>query len=158
MVNQQKDQFRSAYEAGRQAYQDTTKDTGTGRTCRQFFPWVLHPKTAGKGKTMDHLAIWIMVTSFAVLLQACVLLAMYVAIRKTSAKVEGLSEEVKTKVLPTVDLVHNTITDLKPRIETIVVNVSESSTHDEGTIATVGRNRRRCSRTVLVCKSFERMN
>jgi gas vesicle protein len=27
VVNQQKDQFRSAYEAGRQAYQDTTKET-----------------------------------------------------------------------------------------------------------------------------------
>jgi gas vesicle protein len=27
IVSQQKDQFRSAYEAGRQAYQETTKDT-----------------------------------------------------------------------------------------------------------------------------------
>jgi gas vesicle protein len=31
VVNQQKDQFRSAYEAGRQAYQETTKDTGTAK-------------------------------------------------------------------------------------------------------------------------------
>ena len=77
---------------------------------------------------MDHLTIWIAVTSAAVLLQALIMVAMYLAIRKTSAKVEGLAEEVKTKVLPTVDLVHNTVTELKPRIETIVVNVSESST------------------------------
>jgi len=77
---------------------------------------------------MDHLEIWIAITSGAVLLQAFIMLGMYLALRKTSAKVEGLAEEVKTKVLPTVDLVHNTITDLKPRIETIVVNVSESST------------------------------
>jgi methyl-accepting chemotaxis protein len=77
---------------------------------------------------MDNLTIWIAVTSFAVLLQAGVLLGMYLAMRKTSAKVEALSEEIKNKVLPTVDLVHNTVTDLKPRIETIVVNVSESST------------------------------
>ncbi len=77
---------------------------------------------------MEQLTIWIAITSAAVLLQAGVLLAMYLAMRKTSAKVESLTEEVKTKVLPTVDLVHNTITDLKPRIETIVVNVSESST------------------------------
>lgn len=77
---------------------------------------------------LNNLTLWIAVTSAAVLIQAFVLLAMYLAIRKTSAKVEGLTEEVKTKILPTVDLVHNTVTDLKPRIETIVVNVSESST------------------------------
>jgi gas vesicle protein len=29
VVNQQKDQFRAAYEAGRQAYQEATADTGT---------------------------------------------------------------------------------------------------------------------------------
>ncbi len=30
VVNQQKDQFRAAYEAGRQAYQEATADTGAG--------------------------------------------------------------------------------------------------------------------------------
>jgi len=77
---------------------------------------------------MDNLTIWIAVTSAAVVLQACILLAMYLALRKTSAKVEGLTEEVKTKILPTVDLVHTTVTEWKPRMDTIVVNVSESTT------------------------------
>lgn len=77
---------------------------------------------------MDNLTIWIAVTSFAVLLQAGVLLAMYLTMRHTSAKVESLSDELKNKVLPTVDLVHSTVTELKPRIETIVANASESST------------------------------
>jgi gas vesicle protein len=31
MVSQQKEQFRSAYEAGRQAYHETTKDTGAAQ-------------------------------------------------------------------------------------------------------------------------------
>ena len=31
VVNQQKDLFRSAYEAGRQAYRETTKDTSTAQ-------------------------------------------------------------------------------------------------------------------------------
>jgi len=30
VVNQQKDQFRAAYEAGRQAYQEATSETGAG--------------------------------------------------------------------------------------------------------------------------------
>lgn len=77
---------------------------------------------------MEHLDIWIAVTSAAVILQACILLAMYIALRKTTAKFEGLAEEVKNKVFPTVDLVQSTVTELKPRIETIVTNASESST------------------------------
>ena len=31
VVNQQKDQFRAAYEAGRQAYHEATSDTGTSK-------------------------------------------------------------------------------------------------------------------------------
>jgi gas vesicle protein len=31
VVNQQKDQFRAAYEAGRQAYQETTTETGAAK-------------------------------------------------------------------------------------------------------------------------------
>jgi gas vesicle protein len=31
VVNQQKDQFRAAYEAGRQAYQEATAETGTSK-------------------------------------------------------------------------------------------------------------------------------
>jgi len=31
VVSQQKDQFRAAYEAGRQAYHEATSDTGTGK-------------------------------------------------------------------------------------------------------------------------------
>jgi len=77
---------------------------------------------------MDYLTIWIAITSFSVLLQASILVAMYLAMRKTSSKVEALAEEIKTKVLPTVDLVHTTVTELKPRVETIMVNVSESTT------------------------------
>ena len=31
VLNQQKEQFRAAYEAGRQAYQEATSETGTGK-------------------------------------------------------------------------------------------------------------------------------
>ena len=31
VINQQKEQFRAAYEAGRQAYQEHTTETGTGK-------------------------------------------------------------------------------------------------------------------------------
>jgi hypothetical protein len=77
---------------------------------------------------MDHLTIWIAVTSGAVVLQAGILLGMFLAMRKTSAKIEALTEDVKNKILPTADLVHTTLTNIKPHLEVIAANASESST------------------------------
>ena len=79
---------------------------------------------------MDNtLLIWfIAVTAAAVLLQAGILLGMYFAVRKTSAKVESLAAEVKTRVVPTAELAHAMISDLRPKIETLVDNVSVSTT------------------------------
>jgi methyl-accepting chemotaxis protein len=74
------------------------------------------------------LIIFIAVTAAAVLLQAGILAGMYFSMRKTSAKVESLAEEVKTKVLPTAELAHSMISELRPKIETLVDNVSVSTT------------------------------
>jgi len=79
---------------------------------------------------MDNtLLIWfIAMTAGAVLLQAGILLGMFFAVRKTSAKVESLAAEVKTRVLPTAELAHSMMSDLRPKIETLVDNVSVSTT------------------------------
>src|SRR5438034_9273144 len=74
------------------------------------------------------LTIFVVVTACAVLLQAVILVGMFLAMRKTSAKVEMLAEEVKTKVLPTAELAHSMITELRPKIETVMDNVSVSTT------------------------------
>jgi methyl-accepting chemotaxis protein len=76
----------------------------------------------------DLLTIFIAVTAAAVLLQAGILAGMYFAMRKTSAKVESLAEEVKTKVLPTAELAHSMMSELRPKIATVVDNVSVSTT------------------------------
>jgi methyl-accepting chemotaxis protein len=60
-------------------------------------------------------------------MQALILAGMFVAMRKTSAKVESLAEEVKTKVLPTAELAHSMITELRPKITTVIDNVSAST-------------------------------
>jgi outer membrane murein-binding lipoprotein Lpp len=52
------------------------------------------------------LTVFIAVTAAAVVLQAAILAGMFFAVRKTTAKVESLAEEVKTKVLPTAELAH----------------------------------------------------
>jgi len=74
------------------------------------------------------LTIFVVVTALAVLMQAGILLGMFIALRKTSAKVESLAEEVKTKVLPTAELAHSMIVELRPKITTVLDNVSVSTT------------------------------
>lgn len=74
------------------------------------------------------LIIFIVVTAVAVVVQLGILVAMFVAMRKTSAKVESLAEDVRTKVLPTAELAHSMILDLRPKIENVVSNVSQAST------------------------------
>jgi len=73
------------------------------------------------------LIVFIAVTAAAVLLQAGILAGMYFAMRKTSARVELLAEEVKTKVLPAAELAHTIISDLRPKVETLMDNVSVST-------------------------------
>ena len=86
--------------------------------------------------------IFIAVTSAAVVLQAFILVAMYLAVRKVSAKVESLATEIqdnvlptvtslaaemKEKVLPAVSTAHSIMIDLKPKVEAVVDDVSSAT-------------------------------
>jgi hypothetical protein len=77
---------------------------------------------------MDYLPIFIGFTAAAVVIQAGILIAMYLSVRQTSARMEALANEVKTKVLPAAEVVHSMLVEFRPHLETIVTNTSESST------------------------------
>lgn len=81
----------------------------------------------GLDRAMEYLPVFIAVTAGAVVLQALVMVAMYVAMRKTTSRMESLTTQVTTKVLPTAELAHSMLTELKPRIETTINNVTETS-------------------------------
>lgn len=74
------------------------------------------------------LTIFIAVTAAAVVLQAGILFGMYLAVRKSGARIEALADEVRTKVLPTAETAHSMLLELRPKIETAVANVTESTT------------------------------
>ncbi|SRR5258708_1561478 len=74
------------------------------------------------------LVLFIAVTAVAVLLQTLILAFMFFAMKQTSAKMEAIAGEMKNKVLPTAELAHSMITELRPKIETVMDNVSFSST------------------------------
>lgn len=74
------------------------------------------------------LTIFVAVTAAAVVLQAGLLFGMFLAVRKTGAQVAALAEEVRTKVLPTVETAQAMLVELRPKIETAVANISETTT------------------------------
>ncbi|SPE42714.1 conserved hypothetical protein [Candidatus Sulfotelmatobacter sp. SbA7] len=74
------------------------------------------------------LRIFIAVTTFAVVIQAGILVGLYLAVRKSTAKMEALATEVRSKVLPTIDTVQNMLVEIRPKLDVMTVNLSESST------------------------------
>lgn len=76
---------------------------------------------------MDKMMWFVLLTAIAVLLQAGVLLAMYLVLRQTTSRVDALATEVKTKVLPVVDQVQEMLTATRPRLQVIAENLEEST-------------------------------
>lgn len=73
------------------------------------------------------LRVFIAVTTFAIVIQAGILVGLYLSIRKSTSKMEALATEVKEKALPTMETVQSLLVELRPKIETITTNVAESS-------------------------------
>lgn len=69
--------------------------------------------------------VFIAITGLAVLLQAGVLLALFLAVRKTAAQMETIADEVKTKAFPAIDSANKMLAELAPKVSTIADNVIE---------------------------------
>jgi hypothetical protein len=77
---------------------------------------------------MDTLTIFVCLTGVAVLLQAGVLTAMYITMRKSSERMEALAAEVKTKVMPTVEQAQAMLVEFRPKLLLIADNLEETTT------------------------------
>ena len=73
------------------------------------------------------LRIFIAATTFAVVIQAGILVGLYLAVRKSTAKMEALATEFKSKTLPTIETAQSMLVELRPKIEAMTTNVTESS-------------------------------
>ena len=81
---------------------------------------------------MDYLPIFVGVTAAAVVIQAGILVALFVAVKKSTSRMEALATEVKTKVMPTVDTAQSMLVEWRPKIDTIASNVSDTSSMVRG--------------------------
>lgn len=77
---------------------------------------------------MDTMTWFVAFTGAAVVLQAGVLLAMYIAMRKSSERMQALADDVKNKIMPTVGEAQQMLTLLRPKVEVIVENLEETTT------------------------------
>ena len=73
------------------------------------------------------LKLFIAVTTVAVVVQAGILVGLYLSLRKSSAKIEALASEVLNSALPAMETVLGMMVELRPKIEAMTVNISESS-------------------------------
>jgi hypothetical protein len=71
--------------------------------------------------------VFIAVTSAAVVLQAFILAFMYLAMRKSSARVEAIAEEVRSKAVPALELAQSVLSELRPKLTLIADNLTETT-------------------------------
>ena len=83
---------------------------------------------------MDYLPIFVGVTAAAVVIQAGILVALFVAVKKSTSRMEALATEVKTKVMPTVDTAQSMLVEWRPKFDNIASNVSETTTVVRGQV------------------------
>src|SRR5437763_4177170 len=77
---------------------------------------------------MEQLNIWIAITSFAVLIQAGVLVALFVSVRKTSARMEAIVTDLHKKTAPILESTQAIVVDSRPKIDAITDNLPAAST------------------------------
>ena len=75
---------------------------------------------------MDKLSVFSAITAAAVVLQALVLLAIFLALRKTSARVESLADEVRTRALPAFESAQNIMAESRG-LENILSNLQTTT-------------------------------
>lgn len=74
---------------------------------------------------MEHLDWFIGLTAIAILIQAGILFALYLAVRKTTTRMEALAGEFKSKTFPTIETAQSLLVDTRPKIDQIMTRVSE---------------------------------
>ena len=77
---------------------------------------------------MDKLTVFIALTGIAVLLQAGVLAAMYLTMRKSGQRMEALASEVRTRVLPAVESGQEILNEIRPRLGVVLENLETATT------------------------------
>ena len=76
---------------------------------------------------------WLLIeVGIAVVVQVVVLLAVLMMVRKSSARMESLANEVQRRAIPTLDAAQQLIQTSRPKVEEIIANLAASTTTLKG--------------------------
>jgi len=82
---------------------------------------------------------FVIVTSIAVVLQAIVLIALFLQLRRTAARVEHVISDINTRLAPILSRVQILVEDVSPRISGIVADASDLTRMARGQAQKVDR-------------------
>lgn len=71
---------------------------------------------------------FIIVSSVAIVIQACILIAMYLSMKKSSARVEAAVKQVEDRAVPLLDAANSLLNDNRQKIDTVVDNLVTTTT------------------------------
>jgi hypothetical protein len=74
------------------------------------------------------LTAFVAVTSIAVVIQAGILVALFVSVRKSSARALAIAEQVQTRAIPALESAQAILNDAGPKLQTITSNLVEVTT------------------------------
>jgi hypothetical protein len=74
------------------------------------------------------LTAFVAVTSIAVVIQAGILVALYISVKKSSDRALAIAEQVQTKAMPALDNAQAILADAGPKIQTITANLVDVTT------------------------------
>lgn len=73
------------------------------------------------------LTIFVAVTAVAVVIQMAILLALYLSVKKTSERVNGLADRLETQAMPMIESARTLVLDSRPKIENMIQSLSSSA-------------------------------
>ena len=76
----------------------------------------------------NNLLYILIVIAASFVIQAGIMVALFLAVKASSTRLEALATEVKTKAIPTVEAAQAFLTDVRPTVDTILDNVTNTST------------------------------
>jgi hypothetical protein len=71
--------------------------------------------------------VFIIVTTAAVVIQMGVLMALYVGVKKSSARMEALANQVHARALPTLEMAQKMLQESRPKVDVILTNLAATS-------------------------------
>lgn len=77
---------------------------------------------------MDKLTVFVALTGISILLQAGILLAIYLVMRQSGARIEAIASELKAKIVPTVEQAEALLAEIRPKMQVIGDNLQHATT------------------------------